>query len=192
MSQAQFLQILLLPGVLSFIIGLVITGVITAVNYLIPRLPAAQQARAKAIVSSVVRAVEQQSASLAGADKKAKAVQDIETILTSLKISVPSTLINTLIESSVYEINQIQTTGNVGTVAPVAPAPAQTLTTFAAQPVHGPGVDTFSTSQSVTTATAQTQIPAFTATAEIPVVAATVSDGGNDITAQRPVVQPAQ
>jgi Bacteriophage holin of superfamily 6 (Holin_LLH) len=180
MSQAQILQILLLPGVLSFIVGIVITGVITSVNYLLPKLPAAQQARAKAIVSSVVSAVEQSSTSLAGADKKAKAVQDVESILTALKISVPSTLINTLIESSVYEINQAQTTGNVTP----APAPinwtADALqaiqimsgaTTATAQPVHGPGVFAVSANDAQpATVTAQTPIPAFTATAQTPVV----------------------
>lgn len=168
MSQAQIYQLVIL--FFPIVCGLVAAGV----RFGISKLPETQQTRAQSIVTLVVHSVEQSASTLSGPQKKAQAVRDIESILNALKISIPNTLIDTLIEAAVFALNQIQTTGNV------VPAPAQ---------IDWPA-DALQAIKIMTGATTTGN------TSPIPVVAAaaaTVSDGSNEDTAVRPVVvvQPA-
>lgn len=167
MSQAQIYQLVIL--LFPIVCGLVAAGV----RYGISKLPETQQARASGIITLVVHSVEQSATGLAGAQKKAQAVRDIEAILTALKISIPNTLIDTLIEAAVFALNQVQVSGNV------VPAPAQ---------IDWPA-DALKAIQIMTGAATTGN------TSPIPVVApvaAAVSDGSNEDTAVRAAVQPAQ
>jgi LL-H family phage holin len=72
------------------------------------KLPHNQQAMLKQIAQLVVSAVEQMGAGKTGQEKKQMAVDMIENILQSFHITISSVLIDALVESAVYGINQGQ------------------------------------------------------------------------------------
>ena len=71
-------------------------------------VPASEQDRVKAIVRSVVMAVEQTCVMMAGPDKKGEAVRLISGLLAEHGLKVSPAMLDTLIEQAVYVVNQGQ------------------------------------------------------------------------------------
>lgn len=77
-------------------------------HWLVAKLPHNQQALLNQIVQVAVNAVEQMGAGKTGPEKKQMAIKMISDILQGLHITASSALINALVESAVYGINQSQ------------------------------------------------------------------------------------
>jgi hypothetical protein len=77
-------------------------------KWLIGRLPGNRQSEVTRIVQTVVQGVEQSGAGKTGPEKKKMAVATMNTILSSLHITVSPTLADAMIEAAVYGINQSQ------------------------------------------------------------------------------------
>jgi LL-H family phage holin len=75
---------------------------------LVAKLPHNQQAILNQIVQAVVTAVEQMAAGKTGLEKKRMAIKMIADILQGLHITASPALIDALVESAVYGINQSQ------------------------------------------------------------------------------------
>lgn len=75
---------------------------------LVAKLPHNQQAMLSQIVQVTVNAVEQMGAGKTGLEKKQMALKMISDILQNLHITVSPALINALVESAVYGMNQSQ------------------------------------------------------------------------------------
>ncbi len=73
---------------------------------LITLLPKDRQKEVYQVIQTVVQGVEQSSAGKSGPEKKQMALGMVNTILSSLHITLPPTLIDALIEASVYALNQ--------------------------------------------------------------------------------------
>jgi LL-H family phage holin len=73
---------------------------------LVAKLPHNQQTLLNQIVQTAVNAVEQMAAGKTGLEKKRMAIRMIGDILQSLHITASPSLIDALIESAVYGINQ--------------------------------------------------------------------------------------
>ena len=75
---------------------------------LVAKMPPERQALLGQVVQTVVQAIEQMGTDLTGPEKKMKAEAMISTILQSLHIAVSPALVDALIESAVYGLNQSQ------------------------------------------------------------------------------------
>ncbi len=75
---------------------------------LVAKMPPERQALLGQVVQTVVQAIEQMGTGLTGPEKKMKAEAMISTILQSLHIAVSPALVDALIESAVYGLNQSQ------------------------------------------------------------------------------------
>lgn len=77
-------------------------------KWLIALLPQDRQAEVSQIIQTVVQGVEQTSTGKSGPEKKQAAVGMVNTILSSLHITLSTTLVDAMIEAAVYAINQNQ------------------------------------------------------------------------------------
>lgn len=77
-------------------------------KWLMTKLPKDRQAEINQVIQTVVQGVEQSGAGKSGPEKKQMAVAMVSTILNSLHITVSPTLIDAMIEATVYTINQSQ------------------------------------------------------------------------------------
>jgi len=90
-----------------YIVPLIIAGLTMLVKSGLEKLPSNQRALAEQVVRSAVAAVEQvASGELNSSGKKALAGRFVEDELAHFGISIPSSIISTLIESVVFELNQ--------------------------------------------------------------------------------------
>ncbi len=113
--------------ILPYVIALVAIGG----SALYQLLPARQKAEVDAwaqryqfvstIVTNVVQKTEQTLAAASGPEKKAAALDDIQAILTDLRIPIPATILDTLIEAAVSLLPH-RPAVSVPTAAPSAPA----------------------------------------------------------------------
>jgi hypothetical protein len=86
-------------------------------HQMVAKLPHNQQAILKQVVQTAVNAVEQIGAGKTGEEKKQMAIKMIADILHSLHSTASPALIDALVESTVYGINQSRSTK-----FPIAPA----------------------------------------------------------------------
>jgi LL-H family phage holin len=77
-------------------------------RWLVAKLPHNQQVVLNQIVQTAVSAVEQMGAGKTGLEKKQMAIKMIRDILQGLHITVSPALVDALVESTVYGINQSQ------------------------------------------------------------------------------------
>lgn len=90
------------------LLPLIITLCTILYKHLVARLPENKRQFVMSLASTAVAAVEQTARGLKSEEKKATAVQMIEAILTSLRISVPPTLIDASIEAYVHDMNIVK------------------------------------------------------------------------------------
>lgn len=75
-------------------------------NVLISKLPAPQQAKLRVIVGDAVAAVEQLDQAVPGPNKKAEAQRLVSALMQHAGINASQPVVDTLIESAVYTLNQ--------------------------------------------------------------------------------------
>jgi hypothetical protein len=132
--------------IISVLVVLIAIGII-AVQMYIAQLPAAQQAKftkAENAIAKIVSAVEQAQPQATGLTKKSIATNLAEDALKFLGIDIPATIIEMLIESAVFAINEskVQTvivpTPTLGTLpAPKPPVQPQSAPAAVAGPETG-------------------------------------------------------
>jgi len=126
MTQEQIVQ--LIEIILPFILT---TIVLPLIVHLISLLPTSKQKTATAKATQAVQAVEQlaqkSTATLSSDTKKSLAKSAAQDLLKAAGISLDSSVLDTLIESAVYLLNQTKASNPV--VVPVAPAATGPLST---------------------------------------------------------------
>lgn len=74
-------------------------------HYLVQRSPANIQKLITSLAETVVPAIEQIGTTMSSASKKATALQNIQSILKGLHVTIPTQLIDLAIESAVHDLN---------------------------------------------------------------------------------------
>ena len=77
-------------------------------KWLMTKLPKDRQTEVNQVIQTVVHGIEQSGAGKSGPEKKQMAVVMVSNILNGLHITVSPTLIDAMIEATVYGINQSQ------------------------------------------------------------------------------------
>ncbi|GHO44505.1 phage holin [Ktedonospora formicarum] len=90
----------------AIVVPFVISAAGALFKLLIEKLPSAQRANAEKLVEVAVKQVEQQCKGLEGPEKRAEAVALLQTLLKAAHINVPSSIVESLIEAVVFEINK--------------------------------------------------------------------------------------
>ncbi len=98
----------------------VVAFVIYLYRLIMSKMPANQQGLVEKTVAQVVQAVEQAQALIPSQVKKDYATKAVQGILGSLGVKASPALIDTLIESAVYEMNQGQISKAKTALIPIA------------------------------------------------------------------------
>lgn len=96
-------------SLVAIVFPLVVSLATAAYQRMLESLPSNKRALVKDVVDTAVHAVEQMYNNMDGvspADKKAKAVEFVEAALKNMHISIPGSLVDALIEESVFYLNQ--------------------------------------------------------------------------------------
>ncbi len=98
----------IIPIIIPPLVAVSIAGGAALYQGFLQRLPKALHDQVSAIATQAVEAVEQSMQGASGEAKKAAAVQYVQSILGGLHLNVPAQLVDSVIESAVYGLNQYQ------------------------------------------------------------------------------------
>ncbi|HLZ23034.1 MAG TPA: phage holin, LLH family [Ktedonobacterales bacterium] len=90
---------------LSIVLPLMVALARFVMELLLERLPAARRARLETLVGTVVHAVEQANAGMAGPEKKRVATQLITQLAKDASLTISPTQLDVLLEAAVHALN---------------------------------------------------------------------------------------